>query len=440
MKLAPPKKKKREISYMDCYIVLTFVSLLFLFFYVFFTQGMRLEYFLWSDEIDTGMDFFNSIIYTKGRHPYTQYGTIYPPLANLFFWILSHCIPPEIKSQWAESYETALLMRGTIYDPRLKQSELMLFLIVVIVISLFFVLVVGLYYNKTYYGILAGTVFLFSYGSLYALERGNIITLSLISLFIFLKYYQSDNHKLREVAFWALAVSAGLKLYPALFGILLLYEKNIKETLKTVLYGILLFLVPFSMFDGFKGMKSFVYALVDFSNKNTPIQSLLCYSLQGVIRSVLAQFVTLLGIDAHGVVNHSYRILVIIVLGSLCLGLFVQRKKWKQILIIGLLIVLIQDSVGYTLEFLLPALLFFGLEEKISRKTMGYFVLLMLIHIPWPIMGAVKGYINYITIIQQDAMAILIMILLADIYLSIYKKIKNKASTLYYFKKEKLNV
>lgn len=47
-------------------------------------SAMR-EIFQHSDLVDSGMDFFNSIICTKDAEPYKVFKTLYPPLANIFF-------------------------------------------------------------------------------------------------------------------------------------------------------------------------------------------------------------------------------------------------------------------------------------------------------------------------------------------------------------------
>ena len=41
------------------------------------------------------------------------------------------------------------------------------------------------------------------------------------------------------------ALAAGLKLYPAIFGLLLLFDKKYKEAIRLVVYGILAVVIPF---------------------------------------------------------------------------------------------------------------------------------------------------------------------------------------------------
>jgi len=56
---------------------------------LFFDLGeLRSFFWYYHDNIDdTGMDFYNSMIYVRGRTPYTKFDTLYPPLANLFLLV-----------------------------------------------------------------------------------------------------------------------------------------------------------------------------------------------------------------------------------------------------------------------------------------------------------------------------------------------------------------
>ena len=68
------------------YIIMYFACTLCIFLCVFITHGSILSDLLFYDTRDTGMDFFHSIEYVRGRTPYKQFNTLYPPLANLFFY------------------------------------------------------------------------------------------------------------------------------------------------------------------------------------------------------------------------------------------------------------------------------------------------------------------------------------------------------------------
>lgn len=57
----------------------------------------------------------------------------------------------------------------------------------------------------------------------------------------------------KEAALILIAFAAGLKLYPAIWGVFYLAEKRYKEAIRLIIYGILLFFLPFIFFQGVDG-------------------------------------------------------------------------------------------------------------------------------------------------------------------------------------------
>ena len=86
--------------------------------------------------------------------------------------------------------------------------------------------------------------------SLNAVERGNIILLAAGLCAFFLAGYRSARPVVRELAFVALAVAAALKIFPALFGLLLLFERRWKDALRLLLYGVVAAFLPFVFMKG----------------------------------------------------------------------------------------------------------------------------------------------------------------------------------------------
>ena len=84
---------------------------------------------------------------------------------------------------------------------------------------------------------------------IFTFERGNLIILTVCCSTFFLAFYDSESKGLRELSYLALALAAGLKGYPALLGILLLYEKRFVETARLAVYGIAVAVLPFLFFE-----------------------------------------------------------------------------------------------------------------------------------------------------------------------------------------------
>ncbi|GMO39382.1 MAG: hypothetical protein Ta2B_19110 [Termitinemataceae bacterium] len=74
--------------------------------------------------------------------------------------------------------------------------------------------------------------------------------LSVSCVFIFLCLYNSDNKKERNIAIAALALAAGIKVYPALFAIFYFKKRQIKELVSCAILSILFAFLPFLFFKG----------------------------------------------------------------------------------------------------------------------------------------------------------------------------------------------
>ncbi len=79
----------------------------------------------------------------------------------------------------------------------------------------------------------------------FAFERGNLVLYAMVFLMIGLALRDSSNKAFRELSLVMVAVSAGFKLYPALFGFLWIAEKRYKEAARLVVYGLASFLSHF---------------------------------------------------------------------------------------------------------------------------------------------------------------------------------------------------
>lgn len=72
-----------------------------------------------ADTRDTGMDFFRSIEYDRGRKPYEKFDTRYPPQASLLFDLLCLLVPGSISSY----VRTCSLAQRTSIMPDLLLNE-----------------------------------------------------------------------------------------------------------------------------------------------------------------------------------------------------------------------------------------------------------------------------------------------------------------------------
>lgn len=343
---------------------------------------------------DTGMDFFNSICHTDGRVPYTEYSTLYPPLANLFFFLLRKLIPMGVPIGDAPG------LRG-------YQAPLLLFVLFVVASVLLSIAAYERFYERDEkIGIFSIACF-FCFGNLYALERGNIIVLALVLTFFFFTFYQSKNRLLSELALVALALAAGLKIYPALFGLLLLKDREWKKAGRAVIYGLICFILPFFAFEGLEGMRIFFGQLV---RMNTSSDAL--YGSVGVSGIMMAGFkwlgsfwdVPYLLQDA---ITWTVKLLAVAILLT---SFFLSKSRWQQYLDLTLLLVLFQTSYYYTLSFfLIPFIAYCRENEKLERRNIAAFVFFMIVLLPYPAFTIHKVYsTRYFLVVLAMGIAVIL--------------------------------
>lgn len=322
---------------------------------------------------DIFMDFFNAV--QAGRSPYTS-NQLYPPFVFLITSFFRVLIPGGMCEQGAQFV-------------RSSQSGLMIYFLWSITQIYLFAQLFRKLYDSTKPTKESGTLtrellllaVLFSEPFLFLYERGNLIVLSVNCLILFLLWYNSENRWLRSLAFVALAVSAAVKIYPAIFGLLLLRERKWKQALQLALLGIGFFFVPFLFMEG-ENRNPFVF----FRTLSNAVQEY--YNNTGLgYRHDLSNMFRILG----SVFNCDLRtmgnvaILVSLILG-VGIALFAQNlRKWELYAILTLLMILIPGSnYTYCLTFMaIPLVVFLNtMEGKNTVSIWIYTLLFLLVFMP----------------------------------------------------------
>ncbi len=100
-----------------------------------------------------------------------------------------------------------------------------------------------------------------------ALERGNMALYVIVIILNALIWKDSDQCWKREASLILIAIAAGLKVYPAVLGLLYIKEKKRKEAIHLIIYGILCFFTPFIFFGGLKGLLVYIKKLIELMSK-----------------------------------------------------------------------------------------------------------------------------------------------------------------------------
>ena len=268
----------------------------------------------------------------------------YPPLTYMLMYFFSKFI--DVDKYYANEW---------FVDMFKDEQFLVMFIIVAIFVTLFIYEAVRLSKNgsnaiKVFTAIVvcASAPMIFSY------QRGNTIMLVLALELLYILWYDSDNKLKKEIALISLALVAAFKMTPALLGILLLYNKQWKDAIRAVIYGILAFFLPFLFFQG--GFSNFSQMLTNMS------LNVAAYNLRDgtTLMSIIAQFFDL-DVSAVNIIKGiSIGIAVILLILA-----YFMPKRWEKIAAVTIaLVACVPHSEYYNMLYLVPAFIAFLNEEE----------------------------------------------------------------------------
>jgi len=367
------------------------------------------------DTGDTFMDYFNCLPGVASRKPYAN-NCMYPPLAELIFYLFGKIIP----------YPILIKMHTPLM--RMEQSAILSFLLYLSLPIFITVCSISDYLcsnSKSKYFIVLS--FLVSSPFLFLVERGNVIIYSFASAMVFICNYDNPKKWRREIALIALAFSAGIKLYPAILGLVLIRDRRWKETARCIIYGLVLFFGPFFCFGGFQ---SFL----------TMIKSLLGSSGGGFVENGFNGKINFSGIfNMLGSVwfgrteAFPWAQPVAYILSALLIcAAFVTRYKWKTILFLTLVMIgLPSFSFYYTGVFVLIPFIWFisGVEKELKWTDIVYLIAFIAFLAPFPItIGSINTICDINLNIQICGVSILVMTLwgIVDTVIEMHSMIRNR--------------
>lgn len=206
------------------------------------------DHYIFRSGADMFMDFFNHVTYV--REPSKVYSVsehaCFPPFIYIFYYLLSLLLP-----------ETATVK----HDASLTAPyAIVMYVMYAAVCCILLYVIIGKLLRA--YGeklsltatllIMASSVFIT------VTERGNSVLIVLLLLLAALHLRDSEKAWKREAALICIAMAAGIKIYPAVFGLLYISEKRWREAIRLVAWGVAFFFIPFAFFGGVEGLKLFV--------------------------------------------------------------------------------------------------------------------------------------------------------------------------------------
>lgn len=202
-----------------------------------------------------------------------------------------------------------------------------------------------------------------------ALEMGNIAFLVTVIVIMALYFKDSDNALLREAALILIAVSAGLKIYPAVLGVLYVKERRWKEAFRLVIYGVIVFFVPFAFCGGVASFIQYLKLLFMYENLGQRSWT--------NIRNYLLSISDLLGVyDRSASFVKYFKITENLFLLFCIASVFKTREKWKTYLYTaGIMSIYIPFSYRYVSSYMLIPLVYYmfaALKNDNNKRIRSY--------------------------------------------------------------------
>ena len=305
--------------------------------YLIGTHGAVLDNIVYSRGTDRFMDFFNHISYTKEESANVYAAGInacFPPFIYIMYYFLGRLIP-----------DSAIVRY---YCMETGSYALLLYVWFSAMVAVALTLTIMKMTEKWKSGVcriaLTGIILTSNIFIFYILERGNSAVIACLFIMWAIILRDSEKKYQRELALIMIAIAAAIKVYPAVFGLLYLFEKRWKEAVRLIIYGLIFFFVPFLFFGGFEGIRLF------FSNQMS-VQNMGYSGLNSI--KALCRYVS-------NVPQTAANILVIVYFLLAAGAAFFGRDLWKKVYLLSSIMVLCPFWSGdYTLiYFVIPLILF----------------------------------------------------------------------------------
>ncbi len=357
--------KKRSPDAYTVFLIISFTGTIVFILVLLATGGYGARWLAMENNFDNFLtDHFRHIAFASDmQHFYfNTLDATFPPFAYLLYYLLYRINPYSwAVNEWKES-------RDYQYNPLVY---LMLAILFVLIFQLLVDKMLAKYDNVKNHLLVIAIVFSAPMMA-GALERGNISFLTALMLLGALLLKDSDKAWKRETALFLIAASSGLKLYPAIFGFIYIVEKRYREGFRLLVYGLLVFFVPFAFCGGIPGLIQYLKILFFFENQG--------YRSFTNIRNYLLSISDMLGMYERSAYFVKYfKIAENLYLIFCLISMFKTKEKWKYALYTsGIMAIYVPFSYRYTSVYMIIPLIMYLAQDK-DRQKMIYSILFALI-------------------------------------------------------------
>lgn len=411
------KEKIKQFITADKCKKINFFILLFFAVSVVVFLAQWLTYFITSDYIfEIGFfqrtrdivfsDFFHVNDMVFYNSPYFEDSSSYPPFVLLFAKIFSNM------ADYSEGYENMLEQPAAV-------ASIFIFYGIYIAASaaLLIYILKKKKLNKIALIIIVIAFFLCA-PMIFEIERGNYIIYAMLFSLAFFVFFDHEKMIVRELSYISLAIAVGIKLYPALFAIVLLRNKRIAEFFRCAAYSVILLILPFFFFDkGLSNLPRFLYYLLNFSNNLTDYGY--NYSIASMLEICFIPFGHTL-YKANTLISTLQSFIPYLFLVICLISALLADKNWKILASVTIAIIQFPNiSFAYTGIFLwLPLLAF--LFEKEKKKIDYFYALLMTI----PLLPVFLGFIYPANAISLNQLLSVLCLIILEATLAIEAAIR----------------
>ena len=302
-----------------------------------------------------------------------------PPLIRLIFRFIFKSLPMDIQ----EKHPAVLLSPDPADDLRVNAYAFLCFwmmftMAIILMVKLCEENLQGTKLQKNIFIVIS----LFSTGIIWAVERGNIVILAMVCTMYFCFNYESKDKKKEQISYLLLGIAISIKIYPAVFCLLLLKDKNYKAIVKIIVYVILFTLIPLAISGGIPTILAYIRSLFGQVSSSSNLRA---GYLNGL--SILLTLCRALGIEGfyleHLVFFRIFNYVFCIVISFA--SVYLTEKKWVKITTLIFAMYLLPGITHtYMLSFILiPLIIFLNEEPKITVQniiaTIGFLMLTTII-------------------------------------------------------------
>lgn len=309
--------------------------------------GWPFVYNLLSDAHDIFMDHFNSLVVATDG-PYTHHTSSYPALMTLIYQAYG-----EFAREFTTIYDPNF---GLAFNMRDSQVPMLCLMLSALVMLIAYHYVFSRYFENKFTRNQFAAIFvimLLSYPSIFAIERGNSIFLAVLFMMLYLCGYKSENRWVRLLSYVCLGVATGVKILPAVLGILTLKHRGLREFIYCVVIVSVLLIVPFIFTDGtFLMILDYAFGFLDD-----------IAARHGYIN--ISDFASALGLGGVAVT-----IIAVVVMAFFILCVLIDKhmEEWQEITVLSVLVIIcFSFTAPYMyLYLLIPAYYFLSKEKALN--------------------------------------------------------------------------